>query len=135
MMKTVQCIGFAAIVGLAGASFTASAWWGGPGYGNGGPGYGNGNGMMDSMGDMFGDGRGDFNMSMGGSGRSYGRGNGYGNGYGYGNGNQYGSPYGYGAPYGGAPYGGAPYGGGYGAPYGGGYTPYGVMPPQMPIQQ
>jgi hypothetical protein len=136
-MKTFfKHLGIAAIVALAGVSFSASAWWGGP------AGYGGNNGMMDSWTNMFGDGSGDFDMGMsgGGSGRGYGRGygQGYGRGYGAPQGYGYGAPGGYGGPYGGMgqPYG-APHGGGYRAPYGG--MPYGVpqQPPavrQMPAQ-
>ena len=89
----------AALIGGAGLmASNASAWWGGPGWGDG---WGSDWGPFD------GDGWGDFNMSMSGGGRGYGRGRGYGYGYGYPYYGGYG-PYGYGAPYG------APYG--YGAP-------------------
>ena len=77
-----------AIATLLGASASASAWWGGPGYGS----------FMD---DFFGDGFGDFNMSANTSTRGWGRGYGhnyYAPYYGY-------APYGYGVPYG---YGAAP---------------------------
>ena len=77
-----------AIAALLGASASASAWWGGPG-------------STSFMDEFFGDGAGDFNMSMNTSTRGWGRGHGY---------NYY-------APY----YGYAPYG--YAAPYG-----YGVAP-------
>ena len=116
MHNTLKTLSLVVITGLAGASFSAGAWWGGgPGYGSG-----MGDGMWDNIGDFFGDGTGDFDMSMsgGGSGRGYGRGHGYGRGYGSGY-SGYG-PYGYGGPMGGYG-GGMPYGGGYGAPYGGGY--------------
>ena len=78
-----------AIAALLGASASASAWWGGPG--------------SSSWGDnFFGDGFGDFNMSMNTRASGWGRGHGYNHyaphygPYAYG-------PYGYGAPYGVAP--------------------------------
>lgn len=81
----------ASIATLLAASASAQAWWGGP-WGN--------NGWNDNS--WFGDGFGDFNMSMSG------RGNGWGRGYNSYNPYYYG-PYGYGYPAYGAPYGYAPY--------------------------
>ena len=106
-MKTIiKITAISAVLALSSIG-TAQAWWGGPGGSNFGPFDGNG--------------MGDFNMNMRGSGSGYGNGygNGYGAPYGYGGPGGYGAPYGYGAPGGyGAPYGyGAP--GGYGGP--GGY--------------
>lgn len=51
MNKTIKFAGLAAVVALAGASFSASAWWGGPGYGApyGAPGYGAPYGMPAPM--------------------------------------------------------------------------------------
>jgi hypothetical protein len=105
-MKTfVKTLAVAGVVGLAALSAgEAKAWWGWGGPWSGGPFDGNG--------------MGDFNMSMRGSGSGYGHGYGHPYGGGYGPWGGYG-PYGYGAPYGGAPYGGygAPYAGPWGAPY------------------
>ena len=77
MRKLIKTVSLTALVGLAGASFSASAWWGG------GPGGGN------SVNDWFGDGSdtGDFDMSFSGSGSGRGWGRGtyrYYDGYGYG---------------------------------------------------
>ncbi len=78
-----------AVAALLGASASASAWWGGPGWSN----------WAD---EFFGDGFGDFNMNMNTHTSGWGRGNGYNYyapyyaPYAYG-------PYGYGAPYGVAP--------------------------------
>ena len=104
-MKKIAAI--AAVTGLLAAG-SASAWWGGGPWG----GYPGSSSWMD---DFFGDGYGDFNMSM--SGGGHGRGwNRY---------NSYYGPWGYG-PYG---YGGYP-GYGYGAPYG---YPYAApVAPQAP---
>jgi hypothetical protein len=90
----------AAVAALLGVSASASAWWGGPGWGNS---------HDDWWSDMFGDGWGDFNMNMSGGGRGWGRGY-----------NRWRDYYGYG-PYWGGPYGGGPWG--Y-APYGYPYAPY-----------
>ena len=86
-MKTI--VRTTAIAALLAASASASAWWGGPGWSNWGD-------------DFFGDGFGDFNMSMNTHTSGWGRGHGYNSyapyyaPYAYG-------PYGYGAPYGVAP--------------------------------
>ncbi|ALG67575.1 sulfur globule family protein [Beggiatoa leptomitoformis] len=133
MLKIAKVLALSTVLGAGFVAAPAHAWWGGPGSG-----WGN-----NEWGPFDGSGWGDFNMSMGGGGRGYGRQ--------YNNYNYSGYPGYYGgyapAPaYGAAPYGGyapAPYAGygvapapyaGYGAaPYGGGYAPapyagYGVAP-------
>ena len=98
MRKFSKVLGAAAIAGAAMTVGTAHAWWGGGPWG-GYPG-------SSSWGDnWFGDGYGDFNMSM--SGGGHGRGwNRY---------NSYYGPWGYPGGWGGYPggYGGYPYRGGY----------------------
>ena len=106
MRKFSKALGVAAIAASAMTIGSAHAWWGGGPWG----GYPGGGSWMD---DWFGDGYGDFNMSM--SGGGHGRGwNRY---------NSYYGPYGWGGPYG---YGGYP---GYGW---GGYPGYGYGVPVAP---
>ena len=75
----------AGVAVLLGASASANAWWGGPGWGSG---------WNDWWNDFFGDGFFDFNMSMSAGGRGWGRGYNRWNDY-YGYGPYWGGPYGY----------------------------------------
>jgi hypothetical protein len=98
MRKLSKAVGIATVVAAAGlAAQSAQAWWGG------GP-WGGWPGSSSWADDWFGDGWGDFNMSMSGGGRGWGR-------------NRYYDHYGpwWGGPYG---YGGYPGWGGWGGPYG-----------------
>ena len=117
MRKISKVLGVAAIAG-AGAFLMSSAhaFWGGGPWGGGG---------HDWWNDMMGDGYGDFNMSMSGGGRGFGRGyNRYRDYYGYG-------PYGWGGgPWGG----GGPGYGGWGAPYGAPYGPSPVLAAPVPAE-
>ncbi len=98
MKNLTKALAIAGVLSASAIATTpASAWWGGPGWGNWG----------DGIGDMFGDGAFNFNMSGSARGRGYGRG------YGYDYYGPYGpyayGPYGY-APYAYGPYAAAPYG-------------------------